>query len=148
MWFDELGNFEFWDILVLVRIKNKIWDSDDCFGFIYDNGGLVGLVRLWNYFDEGVVVVVFILNMVSFWCNFLDFDIFSVGEYGVLIGNSCVFVFLIIMVEERSNLMEFLEDVVLEDYLVFFFMIYDFEDVDICIDEWVLDFLIIGINIF
>lgn len=145
---DESGNFEFRDILVSVRIKNKIWDSDDRPGLIYDNGGLAGSVRPWNYLDEGVAVVVSTPNTASFWRNPPDPDIFSAGEYGVPTGNSRVFAFPTTTVEERSNLMEFLEDVVPEDYLVFFFTIYDAEDADIRTDEWALDSLTTGTNLF
>ena len=141
------GDFQFRDRPIPVRIRNKIW-GDDRPGLFYDNGGLAVSVRPWIFLDEGLAVVVSTPNTASFWRNPPEPGLWSPGDYGVSTGSNRVFAFPTTTIEERSNLLDFLENVVPDDYLVFIFTIYRTEDAYIHTDEWALDSLSTGTNIF
>jgi len=126
-----------------IRIKNKIWDGIDRPGLFYNNDGLAGSVKPWDYLDEGIAVVVSDPKTASFWRNP------SGGDYGsVDTRNNRVFAFPTKTTEQRQLLINFLEDRVPDGYFIFLFTILGSEDADLTISDWPSDSTIYGTNIF
>ena len=142
--------FEFVRDLTNVRIRNKIWDAgQNRPGLFYDNGGLAGSVRPWNYLNAGMAAVVYELDDPNgFWRNPPPGEPFQAGDYGVPTGNNRVFAFPTSTIEERGNLMTFLNDVVPEEAYVFLFSVIKLPESDLNTQDWGLDSLSLPQNLF
>lgn len=140
--------FKYIEERINVKIRNKIYDIEDRPGLVYNNENIAGSVQPWRYLDHGLAVVVNNPFTAGFWRNQSGQGPFEPGEYGVLTDNSRVFAFPTSSIEERENLLTFLEDVIPDDYYVFVFSILDTDQADLETEEWEADSLSRERNIF
>ncbi len=148
MQLDARRDFEFFGQDVNVELLNGLWDGGQLRpGLIYDFASYAGSVRPWRFLREGIAVVVSEPTSASFWTNPPD-DRFEEGDYGLPTGNSRVFAFPTETLEQRENLLTFLDEVVPIGYFVFLYTIqYDTTN-QIYADTWQADQAITGRSIY
>lgn len=140
--------FRFDNQLINVKIRNKVYDSQDRPGLVYNNENFAASVRPWLYLNEGLAVVVSNPETASFWRNRSGDVPFEPGDYGIPTGGSRVFAFPTQNTAERTNFVDFLTEVVPSGYIVFVFSILDSVDADLMARNWALDSLSADVNIF
>ncbi len=136
---DENQEFTFGVNGFTITIFNKLYNPDTPPAYVYDFGNAASSVRPWNFIDAGVAVVVGDSITGSGWRNPL-----LGNSYGsVNSGNTRVFSYPTNTLEERTNLINFLEDVVQNNNYVFLFTVqkpgFDFSP-----EEWAQDSIALG----
>lgn len=125
-----------------MRVRNKLWDPDDPPGFFYNNGNPAGSVRPWRYLNQGIGVIVFEPGTGSNWRN-------TGQQYSsVDPRNNSTYSFNTLDKTQRLALIDFLENVVPDRYIVFLFTLQANENAVFVPDEWALDSLDSGKNLF
>ncbi|PHN01464.1 putative type IX secretion system sortase PorU2 [Flavilitoribacter nigricans] len=125
-----------------MRVRNKLWDADDRPGFFYNNSNAAASVRPWLDLQQGISAVVFIPDTGVPWRN-------SGKQYNSEDRrNQACFSFNTQTEEGRNAFIEFLTNVVPEGHIVFLFTIQSTPDADYLPENWAVDSLNTGRNIF
>ena len=147
---EEKRDFQFEAKDVNIRIRNKIFDAVDRPGLHYDFGHPAPSVSPWDYLESGLAVVVSRPETASFWRNATSNpDIsFNPGDYGLATANSRVFVFPTNTTAQRANLLEFLEEIIPNDYYVFVWTVLQFENANFHPEQWAGDVDSLGRSLY
>lgn len=125
-----------------ITIRNKVNEPDDQPAFIYNLGGSAASVRPWNIIENGIAVAVLDAASATGWINPPG------GEYGsVNRSQSRVFSFPTETLQQRKNLLDFIEDVIPTGSYVFFFSVLNTSE-GYYADQWEEDRAILGTDIF
>lgn len=126
-----------------MRLINRIYNNAiERPGFQYNNGGFAASVRPWRYLDAGVAVMVGIPRDGHFWVN--DGQSFgSIDSQG-----QAVFSFKTSTASERELLIDFLEEVIPDNFFVYLFSVQSSETSTYHRVDWAQDSLLIGTNLF
>ncbi|MGB3546034.1 MAG: C25 family cysteine peptidase [Saprospiraceae bacterium] len=142
---NDTTGWEFDALRISIRVKNKVFESDDRPGWVYNSESLAGSIRPYNFLNEGLAVVV--VNPIladATWLNPEPGQGFAAGDYGVPTGGSRVFAFPTQTTAQRANFIEFVEDVVPAGWNVFVWTTLKFPDSRVYAQEWAADSLLLG----
>ncbi|MEZ5039075.1 MAG: C25 family cysteine peptidase [Saprospiraceae bacterium] len=139
---NEFQSFDFNYDPLEMQIINKVYDSEDRAGFMYNNGGFASSVRPWGYLNEGVAVMVGIPRDGHFWLN-------TGRNYGSVDGGgNAVFSFKTVTTSDRKLLIDFLEEVIPNGYYVYLFSVQANESSSYYSEDWQQDITQLGTDLF
>ena len=136
---NDKRNKRFGAVLKDVRINNKIPSPQ-----FFSNGSIINSPWPWLT-NEGIQLIVFDPNYFSNWYNPA-----AGGEYGTVPVNYAVdpWVYKTSTIEDRENLMNFIENVIPDDWYVILYSVQKNINSDYIPEEWANDSLTLGKNIF
>ncbi|MBK8515183.1 MAG: hypothetical protein IPL55_02465 [Saprospiraceae bacterium] len=143
---EETGRkFEFGKEYSTIKLRNKLWDPDDRPGFTFSNVRFSS-VTPWDYMDEGIGFVI---------CDRNEFiaGIFNpagglYGSYNPTGGQSRGFFFRTTTLNDRKNIIEFIETELKDHYYINVFTILKNTNSKLNANEWANDSLSLGKNLF
>lgn len=137
--------FDFWVNGFNISIRNKVKEPDDFPTYTYNFETPAATIQPWNYLTSGIAVVVADSTSGYAWFTYPGNP-----YYGSVMTNNYtnVFAFPTQTVEERENLMTFLEDVISDKEYVFLFSVLQDFNQDFLPEEWEQDSISLGKNIF
>jgi hypothetical protein len=147
MKYDKLSEeLEFGNVFLHTRVKNKVYTSSVDRPDYFVNGGNWFGMWIWevSQVQSGVQVIVITPNVDAYWINP------NPGDHGSINNSSALpcYSFKTETIEDRENVINFLENVVPDDYYVTFYTSQNGYDNDYYNGEWAMDSVTLGKNIF
>lgn len=143
---EETGRrFDFGDQLSVAKVRNRLWDVDDKPGYIFDNVRF-GSITPWDYLDAGLGFVINDRN--EFIAGIFNPPGGKYGSINPLSTNSRGFFFKTDTPQARRNIITFLESELKDRYYINAFTILKTASADLHLDEWAMDSVGTGKNLF
>jgi hypothetical protein len=141
---DDDREFKYFPKQTSIKIFNGIWDGTTI-GYQVNNSTFAISIRPWNFMNGGIAVT--ILNPItgSHWTNSGgDFGSINTGNF----GSFRAYGYDTKDPQSREALMNLIENEIPDGYYVSFFSVLRTEDAEMGIEDWALDSVALGQNIF